>query len=124
MDSRDHTFALHHHTTGGRTVLELHGELDAWADQELFPRLAPLLDRPRPDVVADLRPASFLDAGGLRLLLRINTYVGRRHGTLRIVCTGPRLLHVLRLTRLDRTFTILDEPPSLPTTPGKRGVAV
>ncbi|MEV0219844.1 STAS domain-containing protein [Streptomyces sp. NPDC050704] len=107
------TFGLHHRVVGETLVLEPRGELDAWADQELSPRLAVLLDRPRPrpHVIVDLRQVTFLDAGGLRLLIRLRNRATANGSTLRLVgaCAGVR--HVLRVTRLDRAFTLLDEPP-------------
>ncbi|MFI2431398.1 STAS domain-containing protein [Streptomyces sp. NPDC018693] len=101
MDSHPVPFRLRHRVTDGTTVLELHGELDAWADQDLHVRISALIDRPGTAVLVDLRPATFLDAGGLRLLVRIQRQVTRLHGTLHVLCDNPRQRQVLRLCNLD-----------------------
>ncbi|MEU5998282.1 STAS domain-containing protein [Streptomyces sp. NPDC047197] len=111
MGTPDPGFGLHHHVVDGSIVLTFRGELDAWADLELTPRIAELLDRPGVDVVVDLRQVSFLDAGGLRLLVRIKGLAIARQRSLRLVRSSPRVWRVLRITRLDRSFTVLDSMP-------------
>ncbi|WP_225858932.1 STAS domain-containing protein [Streptomyces albicerus] len=123
MGTHHNTFGLHHHVAGDTLVLQPHGELDAWADQELSPRMAALLDRPRDravaQVVVDLGGVTFLDAGGLRLLIRLRNRTSGNGTALRLVRTPAKVRRLLRLTRLDRTFTLLDEPSSsLDTAPG------
>lgn len=117
MGTPDPGFGLHHHVVDGSLVLTFRGELDAWADQELSPRVAELLDRPGADVVVDLRQVTFLDAGGLRLLVRIKGRVVAKRRTLRLVRSSPRVWRVLRITRLERSFTVLDGMPAALDTP-------
>ncbi|NGO15449.1 STAS domain-containing protein [Streptomyces sp. HC44] len=112
MGTHHFTFALHHREAGESLVLELSGEIDAWAYAELLPPLAEVLDGSYADVVVDLRPVTFLDAGGLRLLLRIKSRVDDHQGTLRLVRGTPRVWRIMRLTRLDDAFTVLDGPPA------------
>ncbi|ATL25264.1 hypothetical protein KY5_0246 [Streptomyces formicae] len=90
----------------GTDVLAFRGELDAWADQELAPRVTALLDRAGHQVVADLRQVTFLDAGGLRLLVRIRRQVADNQGMLWLVPGSQRNWRVLRITRLDQAFVI------------------
>ncbi|MFH8561717.1 STAS domain-containing protein [Streptomyces sp. NPDC017988] len=116
----DFTFGLQHRVVNGTDVLAFWGELDAWADQELTPRVTALLDQAGHQVVADLRKVTFLDAGGLRLLVRIRQYVAAGQGTLWLVPGSPRNWRVLRITRLDRTFTIPACPPYTGGRPGAR----
>ncbi|MEN8649973.1 STAS domain-containing protein [Streptomyces sp. 21So2-11] len=111
------TFFLRDRTIGGVLVIELHGELDIWATVVLCEWAEAICDRPRPDVVVDLRPATFLDAGGLRLLLRIRAQVVRRRGSIRIVRPVPRVWRVLRMTGLDQAFTVIDIMEGQPITP-------
>ncbi|MEW1922874.1 STAS domain-containing protein [Streptomyces sp. NPDC088360] len=120
MGTPDPGFGLHHHVVDGSIVLTFRGELDAWADLELTPRIAELLDRPGVDVVVDLRQVSFLDAGGLRLLVRIKGLAIARQRSLRLVRSSPRVWRVLRITRLDRSFTVLDSMPVGLDTPDDR----
>ncbi len=105
-------FLLRDRFVGGTLVIELHGELDIWSTVTLAGHVESLLDRPRPDVVVDLRAVTFLDASGLRLLLRIKRQIADKDGALRIVRPSPRVWRVLRLTRLDRSFTVLDGLPA------------
>ncbi|WP_369216425.1 STAS domain-containing protein [Streptomyces flavofungini] len=102
----------------GTDVLTFWGELDAWADQELSPHVIAVLDRAGHQVVADLRKVTFLDAGGLRLLVRIRQRVAADRGTLWLVPGRPGNWRVLRLTRLDSTFTI---PVGAPCVDGRAG---
>jgi anti-sigma B factor antagonist len=111
MGTPDPGFGLQHRVVDGSLVLMFRGELDAWADQELSPRIAELLDQPGVDVVVDLRQVSFLDAGGLRLLVRIKRQAVARRRPLRLVRSSARVWRVLRITRLDRSFTVLDAMP-------------
>ncbi|MFG2501177.1 STAS domain-containing protein [Streptomyces sp. NPDC048441] len=111
MGTSDPGFGLRHQVVGGSLVLTFRGELDAWADQELAPGLAELVDRPGPGIVADLRQVTFLDAGGLRLLVRVKGHAAARRRSLRLVRSRPRVWRVLRITRLDRSFTVLDVMP-------------
>ena len=117
MGTPDPGFGLQHRVVGGSIVLTFRGELDAWADQELGPRITELLDRSHADVVVDLRQVSFLDAGGLRLLVRIKGMAFARRRSLRLVRSSPRVWRVLRITRLDRSFTVLDSMPTDLDTP-------
>ncbi|MGW5735117.1 MULTISPECIES: STAS domain-containing protein [Streptomyces] len=117
MGTPDPGFGLHHRVVDGSIVLTFHGELDAWADQELSPRIAELLAQPDTDVVVDLRQVTFLDAGGLRLLVRIKGRTLAKRRTLRLVRSNPRVWRVLRITRLDRSFTVLDSMPAALDTP-------
>ncbi|MEV0254510.1 STAS domain-containing protein [Streptomyces sp. NPDC050732] len=116
----DFTFGLRHRVVNGTDVLAFWGELDAWADQELSPRVTALLDRAGPRVVADLRGVTFMDAGGLRLLVRIRNQVILDRGTLWLVPGSPRNRRLLRITSLDRVFTIPAGAPVPCTRAGAR----
>ncbi|GAB2910408.1 anti-sigma factor antagonist [Streptomyces heilongjiangensis] len=94
----------------GRTVLELHGEIDIAAAVEIIPHLDALTGRPGARIVIDLRHIEFFDCSGLRLLHRARHRVLDRGGELRLVCTHPLTLRVLRVTGLSR---LLPPSPSL-----------
>ncbi|MFC8124036.1 STAS domain-containing protein [Streptomyces sp. NPDC057302] len=117
MGTPDPGFGLHHRVVDESIVLTFRGELDAWADLELSPRVTQLLDQPGVGVVVDLRQVSFLDAGGLRLLVRIKGLAIERRRSLCLVRSSPRVWRVLRITRLDRSFTVLDSMPAGLDTP-------
>jgi anti-anti-sigma factor len=94
----------------GRTVLELHGEIDIAAAVEIIPHLDALTGRPGARIVIDLRHVDFFDCSGLRLLHRARHRVLDRGGELRLVCTHPLTLRVLKVTGLSR---LLPPAPSL-----------
>ena len=63
--------------------------------------------RPRPRLVCDLSPVTFLGASGLAVLVDLAEYARCCGDTdLRVVVAGGHVLRVLRLTGLDRRLTI------------------
>lgn len=92
------------------TVIALDGELDIASTPSLRERLhSELADvalaDPGPRVVLDLSGVTFCDASGLALLVDARRRTGPG-GT--VVLDGPRpqLLRLLRVTGLDRVFTV------------------
>ncbi|GAA2096835.1 hypothetical protein GCM10009801_66720 [Streptomyces albiaxialis] len=59
----------------------------------------------------DLRGVTFLDASGLRLLLRVKELVAEYGGTLRLLRGSAKVWRVLCLARLDHVFTVVDDWP-------------
>ncbi|MFJ8311665.1 MULTISPECIES: STAS domain-containing protein [unclassified Streptomyces] len=107
-------FRLRTRSVDGIIIIELHGELDMLAHQELGPRVHALTRLATRGVVVDLRAVTFLDAGGIRLLLTVRQEMVRRGGELRLIRGIPQISKVLRIVRLDEVFTILDDlPPTL-----------
>lgn len=81
-------------------VIELHGELDLVTYQRTVSLLDAATTGSEPLVVVDLSPVTFVDCSGLSLLLRIRRRVADRGGRLRIVCSHPLTLRMLRVTKL------------------------
>ncbi|MFJ3230861.1 anti-sigma factor antagonist [Streptomyces sp. NPDC086787] len=90
------------HQDRGHTVLEFRGEIDLAAAAEIAPHLDRVTDRPGARIVLDLRRVEFFDCSGLRLLYRARRRVLDQDGQLRLVCTHPLTLRVLRITGLSR----------------------
>ncbi|MEU0334360.1 anti-sigma factor antagonist [Streptomyces sp. NPDC006193] len=88
----------------GHTVVEFRGDIDIVAATELGPFLDRVTGRDGLRLVVDLRPVEFFDASGLRLLHRARTRVMERGGQLRLVCTHPLTLRILRVTGLARAL--------------------
>ncbi|MGV4980558.1 anti-sigma factor antagonist [Streptomyces sp. NRAIS4] len=84
------------------TVLELRGEIDLVSATEIGPSLDRVTGRPGARVVVDLRPVTFFDCSGLRLLYRARARVLDGGGQLHVVCTHPLTLRVFRVTGLSR----------------------
>ncbi|MER6981472.1 anti-sigma factor antagonist [Streptomyces carpinensis] len=88
----------------GHTVLEFHGEIDIAAAVEIIPHLDRITARPQARVVIDLSGVDFFDCSGLRLLHRARGRVLDRGGELRLVCTHPLTLRVIKVTGLSRVL--------------------
>ncbi|MET9731091.1 anti-sigma factor antagonist [Streptomyces sp. NPDC006458] len=82
----------------GHTVLEFRGEIDIAAAAEILPHLDAATARPGARVVLDLGRVEFFDCSGLRLLARARSRVLEGGGQVRLVCTHPLTLRVLRVT--------------------------
>ncbi|MER6418238.1 STAS domain-containing protein [Streptomyces sp. NPDC001137] len=94
---------------GGTTVVEMRGEIDMLTATPLSARLDTLTAGPRPHLVLDLRPVTFIDGSGLRLLCRARNRVLARQGRLRLVADSGRLLRILRPALLADVFEILPD---------------
>ncbi|MFG2718808.1 STAS domain-containing protein [Streptomyces sp. NPDC048416] len=105
-------FGLWDRVVAASTVLELFGEIDIEAGLALGPAVEQLIDRDAPDVVVDLRPVTFLDPGGLRLLIAVQDGVTARGGTLRVVRGAPGVMRLFRFAGLESAFVLLDRIPS------------
>ncbi|PKV90088.1 STAS domain-containing protein [Streptomyces sp. TLI_146] len=112
MNVEEVAFFLRERTVGAALVIELHGELDIWARTQLSPRLEELLDRPWPSVAVDLSGVTFLDACGLGMLVWLQARIKAYGGRLSLVRPAPNVARILRITRLDRAFTLLDDLPA------------
>ncbi|MFF7726334.1 STAS domain-containing protein [Streptomyces sp. NPDC008001] len=114
MGADEPAFAMRERVACGAIIIELHGELDILAEQELGPRVDALTERGRADIVIDLRQVTFLDASGLRLLLRARHRMLCRGGRLRVVRGVPRVARVMRVAGVDAAFTLVDAFPADP----------
>ncbi|MDF3145444.1 MULTISPECIES: STAS domain-containing protein [unclassified Streptomyces] len=94
------------HTVDGTTIVALHGEIDLVTAMPLAACLDALASGPRPDLVVDLRPVSFIDCSGLGVLCRTRNRVLARHGRLRLVIGSRRVLRILRAAGLSGVFEV------------------
>ncbi|MFJ2745504.1 STAS domain-containing protein [Streptomyces sp. NPDC087440] len=96
---------------GGALVLGLSGELDLYAGL----RVGPLVDRAlrgHPShVVVDLTRVTFMDCGGLSLLLRVRGQVARWGGEFAVHCPERRVLRILRYVDLEEPLRIIEALP-------------
>jgi anti-anti-sigma factor len=95
------------------TVVELTGEIDLGAAEDVGAHLAAAARWPAPLlVVLDLCGLEFIDCFGLSLLLRARRAVLDRGGRIRMACDHPPTRRLLAMTGLDgvfRPFRTLDE---------------
>ncbi|GLW10389.1 hypothetical protein Misp01_55170 [Microtetraspora sp. NBRC 13810] len=95
------------------TVVRLDGEIDIFTSPELRERLRRALRDSDGLLVCDLSRVSFVDAGGLAVLVGIQRHA-RSHG-MRFGLTGlrPRMAKLLHVTGLDRSLTVYSDDPHL-----------
>ncbi|MGW2225184.1 STAS domain-containing protein [Streptomyces formicae] len=94
----------------GAIVVELRGDMDLVAYQRTVSLMDAAASGPEPLVVVDLSRVTFFDCSGISLLMRTRRRVRGRGGHLRVVCTDPLTLRMLRITRLT---SALSPAPSL-----------
>ena len=90
------------HQDRGHTVLELRGEIDIAAALEIAPYLDRVTAHPGVRLVIDLTQVDFFDCSGLRLVYRARARLVEQDGELRLVCTHPLTLRIMRVTGLAR----------------------
>ncbi|MEU8567002.1 STAS domain-containing protein [Streptomyces pathocidini] len=93
---------------GGRTVVELRGEVDMLNSPRIKDRIDRLTDRPGTELVLDLRELRFIDCSGISMLCRARNRTAERDGRLAVVVGDPCVPRMLRLTRLTGAFDLHD----------------
>lgn len=104
--SRDHTRAH-----GDCTVVPLRGEIDLLTAPDLNLFLDTLTAGVHPDLLIDLREVEFLDGSGITTLVRARSRAVAHDGRLRLLCTHPPTLRILRLPELRLGFDLLEQMP-------------
>lgn len=87
-------------TSGTRTVLELHGEIDLAVVLATTPQLYALTASHSATLVADLRTVTFMDCSGLAMLVDVRSRALASGGTFTMVCRDPKVLRLLEITGL------------------------
>ena len=98
--------SLNAHAEGGRTVIEVAGEIDVYTAPKLREKIAALVDEGVYHLVIDLERVEFLDSTGLGVLVGGLKRVRTHDGSLSLVCTQERLLKIFRITGLTKVFPI------------------
>lgn len=93
---------------GGRTVVEVSGEIDVYTAPVLRERLNDLVGEGRHHLVVDMEKVDFLDSTGLGVLVGGLKRVRSHDGSLHLVCTQEKILKVFRITGLTKVFPIHD----------------
>ncbi len=97
-------FRLTTHAQGDRTVVELHGELDLGTVEAVDREVRELRERGARAIVLDLRPLTFIDSSGLRLLLRLDADARANGGDFAIAEGDGPVRRLLELTSLTDDF--------------------
>ncbi|MEV7190525.1 STAS domain-containing protein [Streptomyces sp. NPDC093510] len=96
------------HAHGPDLVVSLRGEIDVATAPAISSYLDTLTDAHSTGLLIDLRQVTFMDGSGVRVLTRARA---RRDGRLRLICTQPITLRLLRHPSLRLHFEILDRLP-------------
>jgi anti-sigma B factor antagonist len=96
---------------GGRTVVDVAGEVDVYTAPTLRDHLSHLVAEGRYHLVLDLEDVAFLDSTGLGVLVGGLKRVRAHDGSLSLVCTQERILKVFRITELTKVFRIHGSVP-------------
>lgn len=91
---------------GNAAVMRLDGRLDAAAAPKVQKSLEEALAQGRAHLAVDLERVSFIDSTGLGTLVSGLKASRRAEGNLRLVAPGVQVRKLLRLTTLDRVFTV------------------
>lgn len=88
-------------------VLRVSGEVDVYTAPQMRERVIELLADGSLHIVADLLDVDFLDSTGLGVLVGSLKRLRERDGSLTLVASSAgRIPQLLRLTALDRVFTL------------------
>ncbi len=88
-------------------TLQPDGEVDMARAQELRPVWLAVVDEHRPDrLVIDLSAVTFIDSGGLSLLVILNGKQTERGGTTVLANPTPFVRRVLAITALDQVMEV------------------
>lgn len=99
---------LEHRTEGGKTVLDVAGEVDVYTAPKLREKLVELVSDGHYDLVVDMTRVEFLDSTGLGVLVGGLKRVRSHNGSLELVCNQERILKIFRITGLTKVFPIHD----------------
>ncbi len=88
------------------TVVDLAGDLDAHAAPDLRQLLMDAVTEGCPNVVVDLTKVTFVNSTGLGVLVGGMKRAATAGSAFSLVATNAQLLQALRITGLDRCFTV------------------
>jgi len=92
--------------SGGRTVIEVRGEIDVYTAPLLREEISTLVDADHTTIVVDLTQVSFMDSTGLGVLVGALKKVRTLGGDLSLVINEEKILKVFRITALTQVFSI------------------
>jgi len=89
---------------GAGSQIVVSGELDAYRGAELQAVLKDHLNAERRPIAIDASAISFLDSGGLRVLVDADEQLREEGGALELLDPSPQVLRMLRYTNLLERF--------------------
>jgi anti-sigma B factor antagonist len=98
------SLALQNRRVGEIVVVSCSGRLVEGQEAKALQQHLEALLPDDPHIVLDLGGVSFIDSGGLGLLVRFLSRARRTHGDLKLSSIPARVGEILKITRLDTTF--------------------
>lgn len=96
----------------GVTVVDVEGpRLDAASADAFKNDLKELIDSGQTRIVLDFEKVQFMDSSGLGAIVGCLKYMGSA-GTIEITRPSATIMKILKLTRMNKVFTIRDAPPA------------
>lgn len=96
----------------GIAVVDLPGpRLDAANADAFKSDLKEMIDSGQMRIVLDFEKVQFMDSSGLGAIVGCLKYMGSE-GTIEIARPSATIMKILKLTRMNKVFTIRDMPPS------------
>lgn len=101
------SFRLQSSERNGCAVLQVFGEVDLASAPQLREALTTLVADGELRIVVDLSATDFLDSTGLGALVTGLRRVRARGGSMKVVCTSPRVCKVFEITSIDKVLPLL-----------------
>jgi anti-sigma B factor antagonist len=96
-------------TLGPSPLVRLSGDVDVESSLELTETLkAVLATTGTQPLVLDLTEVEFMDSSGLGVLVGVHQQAAVQGGTLILAGPHPRVAKILRITKLDKVFTVVN----------------
>ncbi len=100
---------IKHTDEQGVAVLRLHGKIMGGPDAtSLHEKLHELIDSGNLSVVVDLTEVDWMNSSGLGILIGGLSALRKSGGDLRLSSATEKIEEVLRITKLDRVFTVYE----------------
>jgi anti-sigma B factor antagonist len=97
---------------GNVLVIDMAGKVTLY-DDSLHQSVRRALSGGERRLVLNLRDVFYMDSAGLGQLVTVYTTVMTAGGKLRLLSPGPRVRHLLSITKLDTVFTILESESAI-----------
>ncbi len=91
---------------GDKVIIEVGGEIDVYTAPRLREHLVSVVAQGHHHLIIDMEGVGFLDSTGIGVLVSGLRRVREHNGTLRLVCSQPHVLKILRITGLTTVFPI------------------
>ncbi len=115
---------IHERKSGSITILSVERALKGQGEVDLKHRLDQLVSEGHLDVLVDLKACPYLDSTELGRLIRCHISVRKAGGRVRLCNLSPKLMTLMKMTRLDTVLDLFStEEDALAAIGGRAGAA-